>query len=108
VGICIAAIFAVQQWRTVVADPWTYYGDRMKSRLSLTLISKDFSSEFYQAYNAVLPLELEFDERVDLYCLTGISALDIMHHILMIWKLIIRLLDPTEKYWVSILAPGER
>jgi len=41
----------------------------VKSRLSLTLISKDFSSEFYQAYNAVLPLEPEFDERVDLYCL---------------------------------------
>lgn len=50
----------------VVADPWTYYGDREVEIVS-TLVSGDFPSEFYQAYNAVYPLEPGFDERADLY-----------------------------------------
>lgn len=50
----------------VVADPWTYYGDREVEIVS-TLLSKDFPPEFYAAYNAVYPLEPGFDERADLY-----------------------------------------
>lgn len=50
----------------VVADPWTYYGDREVEIVS-TLISGDFPAAFYEAYNAVYPLEPGYDERVDLY-----------------------------------------
>lgn len=50
----------------VVADPWTYYGDREVEIVS-TLISGDFPPAFYDAYNAVYPFETGFDERADLY-----------------------------------------
>lgn len=50
----------------VVAEPWTYYGDREVEIVS-TLISGDFPREFYTTYNAVYPLEAGFDERADLY-----------------------------------------
>jgi protein-ribulosamine 3-kinase len=45
----------------VVADPWTFYGDR-EVEIVTTLVSGDFPSAFYQAYNAVYPLEPGFED----------------------------------------------
>ena len=53
----------------VIADPWLYFGDREKEIVS-TIVSKDFPPAFYDAYNAVYPLETGFAERADLYKLS--------------------------------------
>jgi len=73
----------------------------IKVEIVLTLISKDFSSEFYQAYNAVLPLELEFDERVDLYCLIWYLSPGYYAPHPDDLELIIRFVDLTEKYGLA-------
>ncbi|MCU0493413.1 MAG: fructosamine kinase family protein [Chloroflexaceae bacterium] len=50
----------------VVADPWLFYGNRELELVS-TLVSGDFLPAFYDAYQATLPLEQGFNDRVDLY-----------------------------------------
>lgn len=50
----------------VVVDPWLSYGDRELELVS-TLVSGDFLPAFYDAYQATLPLEPGFEDRVDLY-----------------------------------------
>lgn len=57
----------------VIADPWLYYGDREHEIVS-TLVSGDFPPAFYDAYNAVYPLEPGFAERIDLHKLAWLFS----------------------------------
>lgn len=50
----------------VLIDPAVYYGDH-EAELAFTELFGGFSSTFYQAYNAIFPLEPGYAERRDLY-----------------------------------------
>ena len=50
----------------VLIDPAVYYGDR-EAELAFTELFGGFSAGFYQAYQAVYPLEAGYRERRDLY-----------------------------------------
>jgi len=47
-------------------DPAVYYGNR-EIELSFTKLFGGFDARFYQVYQEVFPLELGFDQRVDIY-----------------------------------------
>ena len=50
----------------VLIDPAVYFGDR-EADLAFTQMFGGFSSEFYQAYNAIYPLEPGYQDRFEIY-----------------------------------------
>lgn len=57
----------------VLVDPWLFYGDR-EIEIASTLMSGDFTPEFYESYNANFPLAPSFKDRVDLYKLVWLLS----------------------------------
>ena len=55
-----------QQRRPVIFDPACYYGDR-EADLAMTELFGGFSQDFYDAYQAVWPLDSGYDTRKTLY-----------------------------------------
>jgi len=50
----------------VLVDPAAYYGHR-EMEIAFTRLFGGFSAKFYERYNEIMPLEVDFGNRVDLY-----------------------------------------
>jgi len=50
----------------VLVDPWLFYGDR-EIEIVATQLSGDFAAEFYETYEALLPLAAGFEARAEIY-----------------------------------------
>lgn len=55
-----------QKGEPCLIDPAVYYGHR-EAELAFTKLFGGFDLEFYEAYNDELPIEPEFDQRIEIY-----------------------------------------